>query len=98
MQANTLAEILRTAGYHAAVVDGETPRDHELALEASFLDFRLCYYSMQRQADEDSPYTFVVSDATDAEEVVHLIEHFSEIKFEAIAHATGSCTSMRNIR
>jgi hypothetical protein len=68
LQATTVAELLRAAGYFVEEIAPETSaRDHEVKLESAFFDLQLSRYQSMRQP-EDSAWSFVVSDPADAEQ------------------------------
>ena len=64
----TVAELLRAAGHFVGIAHDATPKEHEVRLQSSFMDFGLRRYSVER-VPGDSPWAFVVSDGVDAEEV-----------------------------
>ena len=55
---------------YADVGPNDTARNHELQLEAQFFNHGVCKYRCQREADPDEPWTFVVSDSADVEQVL----------------------------
>jgi hypothetical protein len=63
----TLAELVRAAGHFVEIGEGQSARDHELALQATFLNFNLVKYSLEREPG-DMPWSFIVSDPRDAEQ------------------------------
>ena len=76
--ASTLAELLRAAGHFVEIGPDVTARQHETQLEASFMEFQLKKYTIEREPG-DSPWSFIVSEPLDAEEAV------------AISHTTSDC-------
>jgi hypothetical protein len=68
LQLSTLAELLHSAGHFVEVLPEATARDHEVRLESTFLDFQLTKYDLEREPG-DSPWSFVVSEGQDAEQV-----------------------------
>jgi hypothetical protein len=77
LQPTTIAELLRAAGHFEALDADTSARDHELKLEAVFLNFHLSKYNMQREpgARTSSHWSFVLSDPMDAEQAFQNSKH-----------------------
>ena len=67
----SIAELVRAAGFTPPVAPEDSARDVELLLEASFLDHGLTRYVHSREvADEDDAFIFELKDPADAEQVL----------------------------
>ena len=83
-QAMSVAEIMRAVGIFLDVAENENARSHEIRLEAIIMDYNVMRYSVSREPDETSPWTFVADNPIEAEEAVNKFcanIHFWHMKF-----------------
>ena len=71
LQTSSIAELLRAAVHFVEVAPDESARDHELKLERDFLTLNLKRYAAHREPDDACPWTFLVTDPLDVEQVTH---------------------------
>ena len=69
LQPTSVAELIRAAGLFVAVLPNASARDHELSLERQFLDHDLRVVEAYREPDAESPWSFLLSNPRDIEEV-----------------------------
>ena len=76
LMTSTIAELSMATGFYPSQSASDTARDTEILHEQAFLNHGLMRYTSQRVVDCESPWNFVLSDPTDAE------DHFVDTRAE----------------